>query len=152
MPPANLIFLVDVSGSMNQPDKLPLLKSSLRMLVQVLRPQDFVSIVTYAGHETVSLPPTSGAEKQRIPGISLSTLGFGAGNYHDELMEQLADVDDGSYSYIDSLGEGRKVLQEQVLSTLHTIAKASRGQDPAGYRADFVALVHQASALKSHPE
>src|ERR687883_71129 len=48
-PNANLVFLIDVSGSMDEPDKLPLLKSAFRLLVSKLKPDDTVSIVTYAG-------------------------------------------------------------------------------------------------------
>ncbi|MCC3156837.1 VWA domain-containing protein [Hymenobacter sp. 15J16-1T3B] len=67
LPPANLVFLLDVSGSMNEPQKLPLLKESLRLLVQErLRPQDYVSIVVYAGAAGVVLPPTSGAAPEAI--------------------------------------------------------------------------------------
>ncbi|GAB3575122.1 vWA domain-containing protein [Hymenobacter daeguensis] len=67
LPPANLVFLLDVSGSMNDPQKLPLLKESLRLLVrEALRPQDYVAIVVYAGAAGVVLPPTSGAEPETI--------------------------------------------------------------------------------------
>ncbi|WP_201987082.1 vWA domain-containing protein [Hymenobacter rubidus] len=67
LPPANLVFLLDVSGSMNDPQKLPLLKESLRLLVrEALRPQDYVSIVVYAGAAGVVLPPTSGADRETI--------------------------------------------------------------------------------------
>jgi Ca-activated chloride channel family protein len=66
IPPSNLVFLIDVSGSMNEPDKLPLLKSSLRLLVGQLRKQDVVSIVVYAGAAGEVLPATSGADKTRI--------------------------------------------------------------------------------------
>ena len=66
MPPANLVFLVDVSGSMQTEDKLPLLQESLRTLVANLRPQDRVSLVTYAGHESIALEPTSGSERVKI--------------------------------------------------------------------------------------
>ncbi|MCF7816965.1 MAG: von Willebrand factor type A domain-containing protein [Kiritimatiellales bacterium] len=59
LPPNNLVFLLDVSGSMNQPDKLPLLKSAMRLLVEQLRPQDRVSIVVYAGAAGLVLEPTS---------------------------------------------------------------------------------------------
>lgn len=188
LPPANLVFLVDVSGSMYSPDKLPLLKASLKLLVNELRPQDRLSLVTYASGTQVVLPPTSGREKatlsaaidalraggstagasgiqlaysaaqqsfikgginrillatdgdfnvgisddrqlkslieeKRKSGISLSTLGFGTGNYNERLMEQMADVGDGAYSYIDTLMEGHKVLVNEMSSTLATIAK-----------------------------
>ncbi|PLK47387.1 VWA domain-containing protein [Uliginosibacterium sp. TH139] len=188
LPPANLVFLVDVSGSMNSPDKLPLLKSSLKLLVNELRPQDRISLVTYASGTQVVLPPTAGSDKatliaaidglraggstagasgiqlaytaaqqsfipnginrillatdgdfnvglndtrqlkslieeKRQSGISLSTLGFGTGNYNEAMMEQIADVGDGAYSYIDSLMEGHKVLVNEMTSTLATIAR-----------------------------
>lgn len=186
-PAANLVFLLDVSGSMNAPDKLPLLKKSLLMLSQQLTEQDNVAIVVYAGASGVVLEPTPGnqslkieqaleslaaggstngqagihlayqlakqsfdpqginrvilatdgdfnvglsdvdalkklIEQKRQDGIALTTLGFGTGNYNDHLMEQLADVGNGHYAYIDSLNEARKVLVEQLASTLITIA------------------------------
>ena len=188
LPPANLVFLVDVSGSMMTPDKLPLLKSGLKLLVQKLRAQDRVSLVVYAGNTGVVLEPTPGDQKGKIlaalegltaggstnggagiklayamaeqgfikgginrvllatdgdfnvgtvsfealknmvedkrkSGVSLTTLGFGTGNYNDHLMEQLADVGNGNYSYIDTLNEANKVLVNEMSSTLQTIAK-----------------------------
>ena len=66
LPPANLVFLVDVSGSMNSPDKLPLVKKALRLLTQQLRAQDKVTIITYASGEKLVLPPTSGKDKDTI--------------------------------------------------------------------------------------
>jgi secreted protein with Ig-like and vWFA domain len=63
---SNFVFLVDVSGSMNQPDKLPLVKESLRLLVEQLDEKDRVSLVTYAGSSGLVLPPTSGDQKDRI--------------------------------------------------------------------------------------
>jgi Ca-activated chloride channel family protein len=188
LPPANLVFLVDVSGSMGSSERLPLLKSALKFLVNQLRPQDRVSLVTYASGTQVVLEPTSGvqktkiiaaldnltaggstsgaagitlaysmaeqsfikgginriflatdgdfnvgvtnfdelknmAEEKRKSGVSLSTLGFGVGNYNEKLMEQLADAGNGNYSYIDTLNEGQKVLVDEMTSTLATIAK-----------------------------
>ena len=185
-PPANLVFLVDVSGSMNAPDKLPLLKSALAGLAGELGKQDKVSIVVYAGAAGLVLEPTNdtrkirdaldrlqaggstaGAaglqlayniardnfieggvnriligtdgdfnvgvtkhddliamiEKERDNGITLTTLGFGQGNYNEALMEQIADHGNGNYAYIDSALEAKKVLGEQMSSTLFTIAK-----------------------------
>ncbi len=184
---SNLVFLIDVSGSMNQPDKLPLLKQSLLMLTKELNENDRVSIVTYAGSASVVLKPTKGSEKQaiinaltkltaggstygqsgiemayqqaklvfikggvnrimlatdgdfnvgvtdldtlkelvkneRINGITLTTLGFGQGNYNDAMMEQLADIGNGSHVYIDSIHEARKVFQNQMSGTLQAIA------------------------------
>jgi len=66
LPPGNLVFLVDVSGSMQSPDKLPLVRSALRLLVDQLRPQDRVAIVAYAGAAGLVLPSTDGSEKGRI--------------------------------------------------------------------------------------
>ena len=188
LPPSNLVFLVDVSGSMNSPERLPLLKSALKLLVNQLRAQDNVALVTYASGTQVVLEPTSGAHKSKIiaaldnlrpggstagaagialaynmaeqgyikgginrillatdgdfnvgvtnfealknmaeekrkGGVSLSTLGFGVGNYNEKLMEQLADAGNGNYSYIDTLNEGQKVLVYEMTSTLATIAK-----------------------------
>ena len=63
LPPANLVFLIDVSGSMNSPDKLPLLVRSFQLLVDELRPEDRVAMVVYAGAAGLVLEPTSGAQK-----------------------------------------------------------------------------------------
>ena len=188
LPPANLVFLVDVSGSMQSPDKLGLLKQSLVMLSRQLSSRDRVSLVVYAGASGVVLPPTPGnrfrtietalnqleaggstnggagirlayamaeqafikgginrvilatdgdfnvgtvnfealvdlVEQKRQTGITLTTLGFGRGNYNDQLMEQLADKGNGNYAYIDTSNEARKVLVEEATSTLMTIAK-----------------------------
>ncbi|POA39411.1 VWA domain-containing protein [Pseudomonas sp. GW456-12-1-14-TSB6] len=186
--PANLVFLVDVSGSMDRPEGLPRVKSTLKLLVDQLREQDRVSLVVYAGESRVVLEPTSGREKAKIrtaieqltaggstagasgielayqmaqqafipnginrillatdgdfnvgisdfdslkqmavdkrkTGISLTTLGFGVDNYNEHLMEQLADAGDGNYAYIDNLREARKVLVDQLGSTLAVVAK-----------------------------
>ncbi|ALG68884.1 vWA domain-containing protein [Beggiatoa leptomitoformis] len=188
LPPANLVFLIDVSGSMNSPDKLGLLKSALQLLAESLTAKDRVSIVVYAGASGVVLEPTAGNEtatinaalqrlvaggstnggegiqlayamaqqayipnginrillatdgdfnvgttdfealkslvsEKRKSGIALTTLGFGTGNYNDQLMEQLADAGNGHYAYIDTLNEARKVLVDEVSSTLQIIAK-----------------------------
>jgi len=66
IPARNLVFLIDVSGSMSSADKLPLLKTGLSMLARSLRPEDTVAIVVYAGAAGVVLPPTSGVEADRI--------------------------------------------------------------------------------------
>jgi len=188
LPPSNLVFLVDVSGSMQSANKLPLLKKSLKLLTQKLRPQDKISLVVYAGASGVVLEPTAGSDKAKVltalesltaggstngaagirlaylkaqqafingginrvilatdgdfnvgtvnfdalknlveekrkTGIYLTTLGFGSGNYNDKLMEQLADVGNGNYAYIDTLMEAQKVLVHEMGSTLNTIAK-----------------------------
>lgn len=184
---ANLVFLIDVSGSMRSPNKLDLLKKSLVMLTKQLGANDRVSVVVYAGASGVVLDSTPGnaratiinalerltaggstnggagirlayrmAEQSYIPGginrillatdgdfnvgttsfeslkslveekrktgISLTTLGFGSGNYNDHLAEQLADHGNGANYYIDSLQEARKVLVDQMSSTMQTIA------------------------------
>jgi Ca-activated chloride channel homolog len=66
LPPNNLVFLIDVSGSMNSPDKLPLVKASLKYLVSELRAKDSVTIVVYAGAAGLVLPPTPGNQKEKI--------------------------------------------------------------------------------------
>lgn len=188
LPPANLVFLIDTSGSMQDADKLPLVKQALRQLVPQLRAQDRVSMVVYAGSAGLVLPPTPGDRHgeilaalerleaggstnggdgirlayamakqafvegganrvilatdgdfnvgtvdqnaletlvgdQRKSGIALTTLGFGTGNYNDQMAERLADVGDGNHAYIDSVREARKVLVQQMGGTLLTIAR-----------------------------
>ena len=66
LPPSNLVFLVDVSGSMNQPDKLPLLKQSLKLLAKKLTRKDRLAMVVYAGSDRVVLPPTPGDDFDTI--------------------------------------------------------------------------------------
>ncbi len=199
---SNLVFLVDVSGSMNESTKLPLVQQSLRMLTEQLEEGDRVTMVVYAGSSGVVLPPTSGDKKAEIlaaigrlsaggsthgsagiklayeqavagfikggvnrvilctdgdfnvgvsspeeleklikhkarTGVFLSVLGFGSGNLQDRTMETLADKGNGNYAYIDSLSEARKVLVEQMGSTLVTIAKDVKIQvefNPAAVR------------------
>jgi len=65
-PPLNLVFLIDTSGSMQDPDKLPLLKQSFRLLLNTLRPTDKIAIVTYAGSAGTVLEPTAANEKSKI--------------------------------------------------------------------------------------
>ena len=186
--PANLVFLIDTSGSMQSADKLGLLKQSLALLVENLRPEDRVAICTYAGSVTKVLDPTPASERgvilralsrlsaggstamasgielayglaargaragvssrvfvcsdgdanvgptsheqilasiaaQRARGITLGTIGFGMGNYKDALMEQLADHGNGSYAYVDSLEEARRLFEEELASNLEVIAR-----------------------------
>ena len=66
LPPANLVFLIDVSGSMDEPNKLPLVKASLKLLTDQLRENDKVAIVVYAGNAGLALPSTSGFNKTKI--------------------------------------------------------------------------------------
>ena len=66
MPPSNLVFLIDVSGSMGEPNKLPLVQQSLRLLVNELRPSDRVAMVVYAGQAGLVLPSTAGDRKEII--------------------------------------------------------------------------------------
>lgn len=92
LPPSNLVFLLDVSGSMNASNKLPLLKSALKMLVNELRKEDKVSIVVYAGAAGVVLEPTSGANKNEIMDAldKLSAGGSTAGGAGLKLAYQMA--------------------------------------------------------------
>jgi Ca-activated chloride channel family protein len=69
LPPGNFVFLIDISGSMDLPNRLPLLKSAFRMLVQNLRPVDTISIVAYGGTVGIMLQPTSGSEQQKIMNV-----------------------------------------------------------------------------------
>ncbi len=80
VPPRNLVFLLDVSGSMNQPDKLPLLQRSMGLLIDQLREQDMVSIVVYAGASGLVLAPTSGDRRAAIREAVLSLKSSGSTN------------------------------------------------------------------------
>ncbi|MDY6938894.1 MAG: VWA domain-containing protein [Cyanobacteriota bacterium] len=93
LPPSNLVFLFDVSGSMNDPNKLPLLKSGFRMLVNELNAEDRVSIVVYAGAAGVVLPPTPGSEKETILEAidNLNAGGSTAGGEGIQLAYKLAE-------------------------------------------------------------
>jgi Ca-activated chloride channel family protein len=140
-PAANLVFLVDTSGSMKSPDKLPLLKKSLGMLVDQMGELDTIAIVAYAGSAGVVLEPTRGTtdgdfnvghtenstledyiSRKRETGVYLSILGFGTGNYKDDRMQVLAQAGNGNAAYIDNLMEARKVLVDEMGSTLFSIA------------------------------
>ena len=92
IPKSNLVFLIDVSGSMNSPDKLPLLKRSMNLLVSQLREDDRISMVVYAGSSGVVLKPTSGRQKDRIMAAieNLSAGGSTAGGAGLEMAYELA--------------------------------------------------------------
>nr|WP_067059180.1 VWA domain-containing protein [Mucilaginibacter sp. L294] len=92
LPASNLVFLVDVSGSMNMANKLPLVQSSLKMLVDQLRPQDKVALVVYAGAAGVVLPSTAGDKKERIKNAidNLSAGGSTAGGAGIKLAYSIA--------------------------------------------------------------
>lgn len=92
LPPSNLVFLIDVSGSMNDSDKLPLLKDSFKMMVDQLRPADKVSIVVYAGSSGVVLYPTTGDNKAAIIGAidRMQAGGSTAGGAGMEMAYKLA--------------------------------------------------------------
>jgi Ca-activated chloride channel family protein len=66
VPPSNLVFLIDISGSMDKPNRLPLLQAGFKLLAKNLRPIDKLSIVTYGGNVLVPLPPTNGNELHKI--------------------------------------------------------------------------------------
>lgn len=92
LPASNLVFLIDVSGSMSDPNKLPLLKQSMKILVNELRTEDKVSMVVYAGAAGMVLPPTSGDKKQTIINAldNLSAGGSTAGGAGIELAYRTA--------------------------------------------------------------
>lgn len=188
MPDSNLVFLIDVSGSMDSYDKLPLVKEAFMLLTEQLDENDRISIVTYASSDRVVLEGATGNDKQAISdaiymldaggstagsagittayeiaekyfieggnnriilatdgdlnvgpssegeltrlvekkrenGVFLSVMGFGTGNIKDNKMEALADNGNGSYHYIDSVSEARRVLIEEMGGTLFTVAK-----------------------------
>ncbi len=204
-PPSNLVFLIDVSGSMQADNRLPLVKRSFQLLVEYLRPDDVISIVTYASSDRVVLQGAYGSEKQRIidaiqnlnagggtagskgittayevaqqyfidggnnriilatdgdlnigitsdgelkklvqskrdMGVFLSVLGYGMGNLKDSKMQTLAENGKGNYAYISDIYEARRVLVEEIGSTLYPVAKDVKFQvefNPAhveGYR------------------
>ncbi|AMA49376.1 hypothetical protein AX766_00900 [Flavobacterium covae] len=93
LPPSNIVFLIDVSGSMEEENKLPLLKESMKILVKELRPQDKVSMVVYAGAAGMILPPTSGNEKNKIMNAldKLTAGGSTAGGEGIELAYKIAE-------------------------------------------------------------
>ena len=140
--PANLVFLVDVSGSMDRREGLPLVKSTLKLLVDQLRDQDRVALVAYAGESRVVLKPTSGRDKAKIRNAieQLTAGGATAGASGIELAYQMARegfidkginrillATDGDFnvgiSDIDNLREARKVLVDQLSSTLAVVAR-----------------------------
>ena len=188
-PPSNIVFLIDVSGSMNHPEKIILLKDSIIASLDSFTENDRISIVTYASEEQlvlsganpvkerdkiieavnslVAFGSTNGerglemayteaakyfikggnnriimgtdgdlnvgissqnelkayVEKKRGQGIFLSILGFGFDNLKDNRMETLADNGNGSYHYIDTIEEAKRVLVKERESTLYTSAK-----------------------------
>lgn len=188
VPPMNLTYLIDVSGSMYNRNKLPLIKESLIRLLERLRPCDYLAIVTYSDTSVVELESTSCSRKAKMvsaiekleanggtnggdglklayeqarknfisggvnriilcsdgdfnvgmsdkteltrfikkeakSGVFLTVLGFGMGNYKDNLMELLANHGQGNYSYINNQAEAQRVLVDQFFSTMVTIAK-----------------------------
>lgn len=89
----NMVLLLDVSGSMNNPDKLPLLKKSILLLMKMMRPEDQVSVITYSGKAKVELPPTSFKEEEKITRVidRLKSEGKTDGNAGIKLAYQIAD-------------------------------------------------------------
>ena len=185
---SNIVFLIDVSGSMMPENKLPLLVKAFKMFTEQLKDEDIVSIVVYASSTGMVLPPTKGKDKIKImnvldklqaggstaggagmklaykiaeenfirdgnnriiwatdgdfnvgvsstselvnfleekrkQGIFLSVLGFGTENLKDNRLEQMANNGNGHYVYIDNLLEAKRVLVDEIGSTLYTIAK-----------------------------
>jgi Ca-activated chloride channel family protein len=92
-PRANLVFLIDVSGSMAPDDRLPLLKNSLRLLVDALKPDDTIGIVTYAGQAQAALEPTKASEKSKIIAAidQLQAGGSTAGGSGIEMAYRMAE-------------------------------------------------------------
>src|SRR5262249_9275340 len=86
-PHANLVFLIDTCGSMQESNKLPLVKQSLEMLLDELAPSDTVSIVTYAGYAGTALEPTPASEKGKIRSV-IESLGAGGSTAGAEGIRQ----------------------------------------------------------------
>lgn len=130
--PANFVFLVDVSGSMDEPDKLPLVKQSLRMLTERLSTKDRVAIVTYAGSTAVTLPSTAGTEKSKIieaiDGLGAGGSTNGAGgirlayeqaqqHFQKEGVNRVVLCTDGDFNVgISSPEELQKLIEEKAKS------------------------------------
>ncbi len=123
--PSNLVFLLDVSGSMTPPERLPLVKQAMRLLVEKLTENDRVAIVVYAGASGLALPSTLGNEKEKILSAleSLEPGGSTNGAEGIQLAYKIAADNFINYAYLDSLDEARKVLVQQMNGTLVTIAK-----------------------------
>ncbi|CAN5305685.1 VWA domain-containing protein [soil metagenome] len=105
-PKANLVFLLDTSGSMDSPDKLPLLQNAMKMLVDTLGPEDTVSIVTYAGSAGTVLEPTKARDKAKIVG-ALDRLGAGGSTAGAEGIRQAYQLAEQSF---DRTGVNRVIL------------------------------------------
>jgi Ca-activated chloride channel family protein len=105
-PPANLVFLIDVSGSMGSANKLPLVKQALRLLTQELRAQDRVAIVTYAGGFKVALAPTPGDQKEQIMGV-VNGLGAGGGTAGVAALQRAYEL---ASQYFQPAGSNRVIL------------------------------------------
>ena len=106
-------FLIDVSGSMNSPDKLPLLIKSFRLLLQKLNPDDTVSIVTYAGHAGTALEPTKVTESGKILN-ALATL-VGDGKIRTTLTETLSPINAANLKTVHALIESGTARGKIVL-------------------------------------
>jgi Ca-activated chloride channel family protein len=184
---AVLTVLIDTSGSMEQPDRMGLVRKSITMLVESLGADDLVALVQYDSHARVVLEHTKAKDRKKIlnalngmqcggstnleegmsrayalaagsfkgsaenrvlvlsdgvanlgsvaaedilgkvaqyrkQGITCSVFGFGMGTYDDKMLESLADKGNGAYAFVDSEGEARRLLVEDLGATLHTIA------------------------------
>jgi len=191
--PAHLVFVIDISGSMNRENRLGLVKKALRVLVSELQDRDRVGIVVYGSQARVHLEPTGLEERDTIlaaieslssggstnaeaglrmayqmaqehavegtisrlilcsdgvanmgntgsdsildsvrheadQGTSLTTVGFGMGNYNDVLMEQLANKGDGTYHYVQKLLDAERVFRQNLTGTLQNVGREVKTQ------------------------
>jgi Ca-activated chloride channel family protein len=188
-----LTLLIDTSGSMSTPDRIGLLRRSLRMLIDTLHPDDTVAIVQYDSHARLVLDQTVVSEKAKIlaaldslqtsgstnleegmreayriaarrfkpgasnrvlllsdgvanlgsteapqilkdmeqyrkQGIFCSVFGFGIGTYNDDMLQTLADKGDGTYAFIDSAEEAKRVFVDEIGATLNVVASDTKIQ------------------------
>ena len=191
--PANLVLVIDESGSMAEGGRLEVVKDSLTYLVNKLRPDDTVGIVTFSDDARVVLSPTPVRNRDRIldviyalqptngtntqsglylayemlsgnfrpeavnrvvlatdgvanqgitdpeailssmgrymrEDIYLTAVGFGRGNFNDDFLQRLANKGDGTYAYVDTLDEARKIFSDNIVAALQPIAKDAKIQ------------------------
>ena len=135
LPPSNLIFLIDVSGSMAATNKLPLLKQAMKMLVRQLDKDDRISMVVYAGMDSIALEPTAGSDREKIM-AAIDSLGAGGSThassgiitayklakqvYMPEGNNRIILASDGDFNVgVTSRGELQRLIEEKRKSGIY---------------------------------